>query len=514
MTKETTADQIRSAAHSSLETFILLVSPQRLLAAIHVELIEWITRQDKKRSQLVLLPRDHAKSTIAAFYVAWQIMRRPDIRVLLISSTANLAEKQLKFIKDVLTSDIFTTYWPGYIHREEGKREKWTNNEISIDHPQRKFEGIRDPTVFTGGLTTSLTGMHADLVVLDDVVVQENAYTKEGREKVMSQYSLLHSIAGADSEELVVGTRYHPKDLYQEMQDITSEEYNPEGEIIGRHPVYEIFQRQVEDRGDGAGTFLWPRQQRGDGKWFGFNQQILSEKRAKYLDRTQFRAQYYNSPEDATNSPISREKFQYFERRLLSREEGRWFYKGRRLNVYASIDFAYSLGKKSDYTALVVIGIDFSGVIYILDIGRIKTDRISEYYILIRDLHVKWEFRKLRAETSGGQQAIVKELKSQYITPNGLHLAVEEFKPNSKAGTKEERMHAILEPRYANLSILHYKGGDIHELEEELVHRNPRHDDIKDALSSCIEIAVPPAQLGKPRAENVLQFNPRFGGVT
>ena len=95
------------------------------------------------------------------------------------------------------------------VNMDEGRREKWTTSEIAVDHPIRKQEGVRDPTIFTGGLTTSLTGMHCSNAVLDDVVVQENAYTKEGRQKVKEQYSLLASIESAAASEWTVGTSDH-----------------------------------------------------------------------------------------------------------------------------------------------------------------------------------------------------------------------------------------------------------------------------------------------------------------
>ena len=92
-------------------------------------------------------------------------------------------------------------------------REKWTEREISLDHPKRKEEAIRDPSIFTAGLTSNIVGMHCDIAILDDVVVQSNAYTEEGRSKVKDQYSHLSSIGSGDSRVWVVGTRYHPKDL-------------------------------------------------------------------------------------------------------------------------------------------------------------------------------------------------------------------------------------------------------------------------------------------------------------
>src|SRR6478735_11297992 len=95
-------DQIRAQAEGSLEAFIRLVHPRRVLGSIHVDVINWWTREDAKSYQLVLLPRDHGKSAMVAYRVAWEITRNPTVRVLYISSTANLAEKQLKFIKDIL----------------------------------------------------------------------------------------------------------------------------------------------------------------------------------------------------------------------------------------------------------------------------------------------------------------------------------------------------------------------------------------------------------------------------
>jgi hypothetical protein len=512
-TKKDQADEIRFRAENDLEAFIRLVAPKQVLGAVHVELIRWMTRKNRKDHQLVLLPRDHQKSRMIAYRAAWEITRRPDIRILYISATANLAEKQLKFIKDILTSPIYKRYWPEMVHPDEGKREKWTNSEMSIDHPKRKEEGVRDPTVFTGGLTTGLTGLHCDVAILDDTVVFENAYTNEGRDKVLSQYSLLASIEGAGSEEWVVGTRYHPKDLYGELISMAEPIFNDDGEEIGDESVYEVFKREVEDVGDGSGTFLWPKQMRSDGKWFGFDRKEWERKRAKYLDRSQFRAQYYNDPNDVTDAPISRDLFQYYEKKWLTRQGGRWYFKGQRLNVFASIDFAYSRSVRADYTALVVIGIDSASNIYVLDIGRIKTDRISDYYDLIIEKHIYWDFRKLRAEVNAAQQAIVKELKYSYLIPNGIALSVEENKPSRQDGSKEERIEAILNHRYEDGTIWHYMGGECQNLEEELVLRKPPHDDIKDALAAVIEIAVPPLSSHKTATPTNVISHPRFGGI-
>lgn len=495
------ANEIREAAEADLLFFVKLVSPEQVLGACHEEVIKWWYRPEAKSHQLLLFPRDHQKSRLIAYRVVWELTRDPTLRVLYISATANLAEKQLSFMKSIFTSEIYRRYWPDHVNADEGKRKKWTNSEIILDHPLREQEKVRDPSIFTAGLTTGITGMHCDIAVMDDVVVYENAYSKEGREKVKSQYSLLSSIEGANAKEWVVGTRYHPNDLYSELMAMTQDIYNEDGDLVGSEPIYEVYEKAVESRGDGTGEFLWPRQQRKDGKWFGFDQKILAKKRGQYLDRGQFRAQYYNDPSDPDNVPVTKDKFQYYERKFLSQENGYWYFRGKRINVFAAVDFAFSLSKKADYTAIVVVGIDSENQIYVLDIDRFRTDRISEYFEHILQLSNKWGFRKLRAEVTVAQAVIVRQLK-EMIRDNGLSITIDEHRPQAKS--KSERIMAILEPRYDLGSIWHYKGGECQTLEEELATRSPSHDDVIDAFANAIDIAVKPTKsTGSEKRSNI-----------
>ena len=52
------------------------------------------------------------KSALIAYRVAWEITKNPTIRVCISHSTANLAEKQLGFIKQILTCPVYRKYWP------------------------------------------------------------------------------------------------------------------------------------------------------------------------------------------------------------------------------------------------------------------------------------------------------------------------------------------------------------------------------------------------------------------
>lgn len=503
-------DEIRQAAENDLRFFAQLVNPLRVYGDIHFDLFEfWMDRmKTDSDNTLALIPRDHQKSHCAAVKAAWLITRDPSKTILYVSATAALAEKQLKAIKDILTSDVYRRYWPDMINKEEGKREKWTNTEISVDHPIRRRESVRDSSVFAAGLTTNITGFHATDVFLDDMVVPNNAYTEEGRETVRKQYSQLASIETTGASETIVGTRYHPNDIYADVMEMSEPIFDDDMEIVGHRAVYDTFIRVVETDGE----FLWPKQYRGrDGKPFGFDAKELARKKAKYLDATQFYAQYYQETNHSSENRLSWENFQYYDKSNLQQYEGDWFIKDKKLNVYAAIDFAFSLSKKADYSTIVVIGIDEDGYIYVLDIDRFKTDKIKEYFNHLMALYHRWEFRKLRAETTVAQAVIVNDLKSLVIE-TGARFSIDQHKPVKE---KEERIASILEHRYENLSIFHYKGGFTPMLEEELVKVRPAHDDIKDSLASAVEIAVKPVKrrLIEKSSENDAIFHIRFGGV-
>lgn len=512
--------EIRERAKEDLYFFARLVNPGYIYGEIHEQVYRWLQdytlygigdENQEGSNKLVMLPRAHLKSHMVATAAAWLITRHPEITILYLSATSTLAETQLYAIKNILTSARYRKYFPEYIHPQEGKREKWSVTTIAIDHKKRKEEAIRDATIETAGLTTNTTGWHADIIIADDLVVPENAYTEDGRASVLKKSSQLTSIRNAGGFTLACGTRYHPNDIYASWRLQEYEVYDEEGNEIGKNKVWDILEFAVEQ----DDVFLWPRTVRAsDGKAFGFNRQVLAKIRAEYEDRTQFFAQYYNNPNDPGSNRISRDKFQYYDRKFLRQTGGTWYFKDRKLNVYASIDFAYSLRSSADDSAIAVIGIDSDANIYILDLHLFKSDRVGEYFKEVMNLHAKWEFRKLRAEVSVAQVVLVNDLKDK-IKSNGMSISVDEFRPSRKEGTKEERIASVLEHRYDNGLMWHYKGGYTDVLEEQLVLARPAHDDLKDAVASAVSIAIKPASRRNSEDRKTYKpiYNSRFGGV-
>jgi len=298
--------------------------------------------------------------------------------------------------------------------------------------------------------------------------------------------------------------------VYYVWKNAVYEDYNDKGDYLGKKDVWDIKEHVVET----DNVFLWPRVVRDDQKAFGFDRRTLARIEAEYTDRTQFFAQYYNDPNDPGSERISQDKFQYYNPRFLKKEGDRWFYNGRKLNVYAAVDFAFSLNNRADFTAIVVIGLDYDGNIYVLDIDRFKSIKIIDYFQHIRALHSKWNFKKIQAEITAAQKAVVDAI-IDYVRKEGLRLKVEEFRPTTREGSKEERIAAVLEHRYENLDVWHNEGGWTQVLEDELVKSRPAHDDIKDALAAAVSIAVKPSRSMSDMVKSLVpqvRTHPRFGG--
>jgi hypothetical protein len=447
-------EALREECHSSLWKFAQTVEPHRVYGDCHRDLFEFWQKSEANDldNTLALMPRDHQKSHCLAVRCAWEIYRNPALTIIYVSATAGLAERQLYDIKNILTSKQFTLLCPEMVHPDEGKREQWNNNAIMVDHPTRKKEGVRDPTVSIAGLETNTTGWHCHFLAKDDVVVPENAYTMAARKKVEQQCSQLASVLTTGGIECAVGTRYHPQDHYNGLIEMVEEVCDEEtGEIIDEQKVYAVHERQVET----DGIFLWPRMRRlADGKMFGFNWAELNRKKAKYKDRLQYFAQYYNNPNDMENRNVERGNFRYYEREHIIQRKGHWYYKARRLNIYAAMDFAFSLSSKADFSCIVIFGVDWEFNLYVLDIKRFKTKKTNVYFKHLQDLAIKWEFSNLRAECTAAQDVIVEAVKDK-IQSEGLHIRVERHRPNRYDGAKEERIDAALTHRYEDGKIFH-----------------------------------------------------------
>lgn len=76
----------------------------------------------------------------------------------------------------------------------------------------------KEATVTAMGVGGPIISKHYDTIILDDIIDEENARTQEQREKMRVWYykSLLPCLE-PEGEIHILGTRYHPYDLYHTL---------------------------------------------------------------------------------------------------------------------------------------------------------------------------------------------------------------------------------------------------------------------------------------------------------
>jgi len=512
--------EIREFYENNLFEFARYLNPDYMYGEIHRKVFEWLSKDKEAVKQLLLLPRGHLKSHCIAVWTVWIITKQPWCSIIYVSAGEELAKAQVYSIKNMMTSDQYRLLWPEMVNAEEAKRDKWSAWAINVDHPLRKERGTRDNTLLVRTVKSNATGLHCSHLVLDDVVVPANAYSPLGRSEVRGAVSQFASVLNPGGSIKAVGTRYHPKDIYGQFEAAKKKVYDElTGEMTGEVNVWAVYERAVEDSGDMTGNFLWPRVRCPRNKeWFGFDINVLAEIRAQYEsvgELSQFYAQYYNNPNDPESARLQYSDFTYYDRKHLTCEQGTWRFNGQPLAIFAAIDIAWTSGETSDYTAIVVIGSDAEGFIYVLDMDRFKTSDYEVYYDKISRLHDYWGFKKLRIETNSGGRLVANQLEN-FVRQEGRTLIIEPNYVAANTGKKFERHASVLEWRYKKKIIKHFKGGLTPDLEDEVVMARPPHDDLEDALCSAVEICRPPSQRASRSASNKLQniivASDRFGG--
>jgi len=201
--------------------------------------------------------------------------------------------------------------------------------------------------------------------------------------------------------------------------------------------------------------------------------------------------------------------FNYYEKSILRKRGNDWYAGEKKLNIFAAIDFAATITKRSDYTAIAVVGVAGDGIIYVLDINRFKTDKISVMATELERMYEKWHWLKLKAEINAQQNLVVEQIK-QFNREKGTYYTIEKETARSD---KAIRIMAALEPRYAAGIILHYRGGNCEVLEQELTSSKPPHDDVSDALAATMDMIVAPSKHRQMSNVVNIQAHPLWGGV-
>lgn len=204
---------------------------------------------------LINTPPEHAKSTtITVNYVTYRICEDPNIRVIIVSQTQELAKRFLVAIKDRLAGTNLNYRKLQIDFGPDGGFDKdsasWSANAIYVSSNLRD-SGEPTPTVQAIGLNGQIYGNRADIVIMDDCVTGKNAHEwQKQMDWIQREVSNRLSPGG---KMLLIGTRLSPTDLYSEI--MKDEHYGDE-----ESPWTYLSQPAVLDFDDDPNKWntLWP----------------------------------------------------------------------------------------------------------------------------------------------------------------------------------------------------------------------------------------------------------------
>jgi hypothetical protein len=138
--------------------------------------------------------------------------RNPEIRILLISKTLDLASRFITTIREEIDSNCRLRYLYGELHPP--KPRAWNRFALYLERERN----IREPTLLAVPVLGSCTGLRADLIVADDIIDSEMCHFRSQRDRVHQWFlSELTPVLDAHGRMLVVGTRKHHDDLYSRL---------------------------------------------------------------------------------------------------------------------------------------------------------------------------------------------------------------------------------------------------------------------------------------------------------
>jgi len=443
-------NKIRELVLSDFSYFAqLFIDPEYFDPAFHVELCHFI--QYSGPNKLVVLPRTHLKTTIAAqMYGLWAATKNPSIRILVCSNTTPNAQKTVRSIRDIVENNkMYSLLFPEVI--PSFTKTRWSDSCACLKRPVDYPEGTWE----AAGVGANVIRRHFNIIIEDDTVApkkdeltgEEAMPSKDDVEKAVGFHKLtIPLLINENDQRIVIGTRWASYDLINHVKETkTFDEFDKTAFVDEERTVprykKKFSVKRLEDIKSDMGQFM-------------------------------FSSLYLNEPLAKEFMAFNPDWTRYYEEDELP-EDG---------YVVITIDPADPPTGSShqDFSALVSCKHTKKGIF----VRRYRRKRISDKQMIEEGMRLAEldGARTIRIETNryahleaGFREEMAKQNKGYYI-----HAV------KAKVVKKEQRIKNRLSPLFENGVIWLKKG--MRELEEEL-YSFPygKHDDLIDALSWQIE---------------------------
>lgn len=431
----------------------------RSLQPLHASIIHNVS---DNQASMDLAPRGHGKSTIGDVdFCITKVLRNPDIRIMIGSKTQTQASAFLKEIRTHFEQNVNLIRIFG--DWKKSRDNVWNDKEFTVN---RRTVIKKEATVSALGASGAVVSKHFDIIIGDDLVGFENART-EAQRKVLKEwfYSSLYPTLEPDGEIHILGTRYSPMDLYEDL--IKSKNYK-------------VNVQQAITVKDGQEYSLW------ESKFSLKKLRSIREEAGLII----FNMQYQNNTELAKGKIFKYKYFKHFEEYEVDYDLNRVRVKVLDsqgvpywipVRIYMGADLAISEDETSnnDYFVLTVIGVDKNKNVYVLDYLKERLTFNAQLNAILDYGKNKFPMvERIGVETVQYQKSLAQEIRRLSLLP------VVNIQTSKDKVTRAMRRSALFE----NGKVWFRIGMD--DLEEcLLLFPEVDHDDLFDGLDFALTVA-------------------------
>jgi hypothetical protein len=126
--------------------------------------------------RMIQAQRGQAKTTITAIYAVWRLIHDPTTRIVILSAGENMASQISTLIIQIIAGvDILEMLRPDRSNGDRASRENY-DVHYSLKGPDKS------PSIACFGITSTVQGSRADILIADDVESKKNSQTPVQRE--------------------------------------------------------------------------------------------------------------------------------------------------------------------------------------------------------------------------------------------------------------------------------------------------------------------------------------------
>lgn len=442
------------------------------------------------RRRMIQMPRSHFKTTIATISHSIQlILNDPNVRILLVASSAANAERFLQEIKNhFVRNELFRWLYPDLIPQNT-REYSWNKQEMTVPRSVH----WREPTIDTIGSKGDVQSRHYNWIKADDIIGEKELQSDAEMSKTIEWSSGLESLLVSPVTDFIdyIGTRWRMDDVYAWVENFYAGTDKVTERSLGPYAIAKgelaIFRREaLED-----GKPIFPEQISLE-----FLSRLMRENPERYA------AQYANNPKAKGITTFNEGWLRYYNLHDV-REDGdikeasvSWYDPVAKreesvpieaLDRILLFDPAVAEHKKSARNAMILCGVyerARSPLVFILEtrIGHYKPHTAVDH---IFDLDRKWQPRLVSVERFGYQGSIKYWLQERAERDHLPYPNLVEYPPKGTGTSqlaKDERIKG-LQPLFRNGQILMLDS--MLELREEYLYY-PRGT-FRDALDALAQ---------------------------